>query len=208
MLVRAAAVLALALTGAACERTPTPEEPAAAQATPPDPVSAPATTTARVEPTLTAEGYGSVRIGTTRAQVVEALGEDSQPDAVGGPEPERCDQFRPARAPEGMLVMIEDGRLSRISLIRGSTLKTERGLGVGDAAAAVKATHKAEAVVSPHKYESAPAEYVIVWQGGPRGAAYVSDPAARGVVYEIGGDGRVTAVHAGGPSIQYVEGCS
>lgn len=35
---------------------------------------------------------------------------------MGGPDPEACDQFRPERAPEGMLLMVEDGRLTRISL--------------------------------------------------------------------------------------------
>ena len=208
MLVRAAAILALALTAAACGRSPAPEsDDAAATSTAP----APAVASALPVPArllLTAEGYGPLRIGMTRAQVVEALGEDSEPNAVGGPEPERCDQFRPVRAPQGMLVMIEDGRLTRISLIRGTSLKTDRGFGVGDAAAAVKAAHGAQAVATPHKYENAPSEYVTVWNGGPRGATYVPDPAARGVVYEIGGDGRVMAVHAGGPSIQYVEGCS
>ena len=209
MLVRAAAIAALALAAAACERqgstdagetAATSSASTAAPATSPPPASA--------EPSLTAEGYGPLRIGMTRGEVVEALGEDSEPNAVGGPEPDRCDQFRPLRAPEGMLVMIEGGRLTRISLIRGSPLKTDRGFGVGDAAAAVKAAYGAGAEVTPHKYEGAPAEYVTVWQGGPRGPAYVPDPAARGMVYEIGGDGRVQAVHAGGPSIQYVEGCS
>lgn len=52
------------------------------------------------EPVLTAEGFGPLRIGMTRAQVVEAMGEDSDPEAVGGPDPESCDEFRPARAPE------------------------------------------------------------------------------------------------------------
>jgi hypothetical protein len=210
VLVRAAAVLALALLAGACEREPSAEDRAAAEATSPTPIPAdppPPPAAARAE-VLTAEGYGPLRIGMSRAEVVQALGEDSEPNAVGGPEPEACDQFRPARAPRGLLVMIEGGRLTRISLIRDSALKTDRGFGVGDAASAVKAAYGSDAAVTPHKYEQAPAEYVTVWSGGPRGAAYVPDPAARGVVYEIGGDGRVSAVHAGGPSIQYVEGCS
>jgi hypothetical protein len=36
----------------------------------------------------------------------------------------------------------------------------------------------------------------------------VQDEAARGIVYEIDGAGKVGAIHAGGPSIQYVEGCA
>ena len=30
---------------------------------------------------------------------------------------------------------------------------------------------------------------------------------ARGIVYEVGLEGDVSQIHAGGPSIQYVEGC-
>jgi hypothetical protein len=80
---------------------------------------------------LTAEGFGPLRIGMSRAEVVKALGEDSDPEGVGGPDPESCDMFRPLRAPEGMLVMIEEGRLTSISLIEGSKVATDRGLRLG-----------------------------------------------------------------------------
>ena len=210
MLVRAGALAALALLAAACGREPTTAEPsAAADAPTPTPTESALPPAAAAAPVLTAEGYGPVRVGMTRDEVVRALGEDSDPEAVGGPDPERCDQFRPARAPEGLMVMVEGGRLTRISLLQGSTLKSAHGFGVGDTAAAVKAGVGANAVVTPHKYVEAPAEYVTVWtKGGGKGPEYVSDPQARGVVYEIGREGRVTAVHAGGPSIQYVEGCA
>lgn len=150
---------------------------------------------------LTADGWGPLRIGMTLEEVIAAAGEDANPDAVGGPEPDRCDEFRPSRAPEGMLVMIENGRLTRITLMRDSELKTEEGLGVGDPAAAIRTAYGDGAIETPHKYVPAPAAYITVWRKrGP--------PAeARGIVYEIGAEGLVTHVHAGGPSIQYVEGC-
>jgi len=177
--------------------TPTPTP--AAEATPPPAVDPNA---------LTSTGWGPLRIGMTLAEVTAAAGPDSNPDSVGGPEPEYCDQFRPANAPEGILVMIEEGKLTRISLVELSPLKTGKGLGIGDTAAAVKAAYGAAATVSPHKYQDAPAEYITVWDGGPRAEPYVEDPAARGLVYEIDGTGSVGAIHAGGPSIQYVEGCA
>ncbi|MFN3389433.1 MAG: hypothetical protein ACK40O_10930 [Allosphingosinicella sp.] len=127
---------------------------------------------------------------------------------MGGPEPERCDQFRFADGPPGVMAMVEDGRLTRISLLSGATLDTDRGLGPGDTAEAVRAAYGARARTGPHKYAAAPAAYITVWEKGGGGAEeFVEDPAARGIVYEIGTDGKVTAVHAGGPSIQYVEGC-
>lgn len=150
---------------------------------------------------LTADGWGPLRIGMTRAEVIAAAGEDANPDAVGGPEPERCEQFRPARTPPGTMVMLEGDTLTRITLSPGSPLRTERGFGVGDQATAVAAEYGAAAERTPHKYVGPPAEYLTVWTEAP------PSPGARGIVYEVGEDGRVGHIHAGGPSIRYVEGC-
>lgn len=157
-------------------------------------------------PVLTADGLGELKIGMTRAQVIAAAGPDADPAATGGPEPEQCDQFRPARAPEGVLVMIEDDRLTRISLIRPSTIKTDRGIGLGSTAAEVGTGYKRTAVASPHKYRDAPAEYMTVWarKALPGSQTSATD---RGIVFEVDERGVVDLVHAGGPSIQYVEGC-
>jgi hypothetical protein len=200
-----AAVAAVALL-AACQQ-PQTEAPAPAE---PAPAPAPAPTPPVVQPSatvITSEGWGPLRIGMSRADVVTALGEDANPNAVGGPDPQSCDEFRPARAPESVLVMIENGVLTRISLIRPSDIKSDRGFGVGDTAASVKTAYGAAATAEPHKYEAAPAEYIMAWsRGGSTG--YVQDSNARGLVYEVGGDGNVKAIRAGGPSIQYVEGCA
>ena len=198
------ATAAVAILLAACGQ-PDATEPAAAPETPA------ATTPAAPEPNaLTAGGYGPLLIGMTRAEVVTALGDDSDPNSAGSAEPEFCDQWRPARAPEGVLVMIQDGVLTRISVASPSTLKTDRGFGVGDTAAAIKAAYGPLAVARPHKYSAPPAEDIFVWAtGGPATAgAFVEDAAARGLRYEINGEGKVQIVHVGGPDIQLVEGCS
>ncbi len=194
------AVLMLAACGAPESEPSTaapPERPAEPSA-PATPVDANA---------VTARGWGPLRIGMTRAEVEAALGPDANPDAVGGPDPESCDMFRPERAPQGLMVMIENGVLTSLWLSRDATLKTDRGFGVGDEAEAIKAAYGTAATASPHKYSEAPAEYITAWSSGG-GADYVQDPAARGVSYHIGNDGRVQHVAAGGPSIQYVEGCA
>lgn len=161
------------------------------------------------EPVLTAEGFGPLRIGMTRAEVVKALGDDDDPEAVGGPDPASCDEFRPARAPRDMLVMIEEGRLTRISLIDGSRVKTDRGLGLGATAAAVRAAYAAALQAEPHKYEEAPAEYLSAWAKDPPKDEKSPAPAtARGIVFEVGAKGVVQAIGGGGPSILYVEGCA
>ncbi|HYC51244.1 MAG TPA: hypothetical protein VEB19_09080, partial [Gemmatimonadaceae bacterium] len=135
--------------------------------------------------------------------VVAAAGEDANPNAVGGADPESCDQFRPVRAPQGLLVMVERDTLTRISLSRNPGVATDARLHVGDSAAAVLRHYGSRAVESPHKYQDAPARYITIWTRGRPPAS-----SARGIVYEIGGDNRVMHIHAGGPSIQYVEGCS
>jgi hypothetical protein len=200
-LVASLAVLSLAACGAP------PAEPEA-PAQPPEPASAPAAPTEPGTPVsaadkLTAQGYGPLRIGMTRAEVEAALGPDANPEAVGGPEPESCDMFRPARAPEGLLVMIIDGVLGSVWVSRNAAVETDRALNVGDAAAEVKRVYGAAAEVMPHKYADAPSEYITVWSTTDHQSA-----AARGLKYEIGPDGRVQSIAGGGPSTQYVEGCA
>lgn len=150
---------------------------------------------------LTPDGWGPLRIGMTRAEVVAAAGEDAGPAAVGGPEREVCDEFRPSRAPAGLLVMVEDGILTRISVSRNPGISTPEGLRVGDASSSVLEAYGSRVDVLPHKYWDAPAKYITVWRSTP------SSGERRGIRYEIGPDDRVVRIHAGGPSIEYVEGC-
>ncbi len=182
------------------------------QATPPAPTEAPApiTTPAPVDANaITSEGWNTLRVGMTRAEVTAAVGATATPNAVGGPDPASCDLFNPANAPEGMLVMIQRDVLTSIILRNNTTLRTDRGFGVGSSAAEIKTAYGASAVSEPHKYVEG-AEYVTIWSvGGPTATApFVEDPNARGIRYETNAQGIVTAIHAGGPSIQNVEGCS
>ncbi|HVK81471.1 MAG TPA: hypothetical protein VM915_12750 [Verrucomicrobiae bacterium] len=180
------------------------------QATPPAPVEPPAAEAPAVEPNaITSEGWNTLRVGMTRAEVTAAVGATATPGAVGGPDPAACDLFHPANAPEGMLVMIQQDALTSIILRNNSVLRTDRGFGVGSTAAEIKTAYGASAVSEPHKYVEG-AEYITIWSvGGPTAAApFVEDVNARGIRYETNAQGVVTAVHAGGPSIQNVEGCS
>jgi hypothetical protein len=199
-------VAALAVLGMAACSPPADKEKA--PATPPA-AAVPVEPTVAADPNiLTSAGLGALRIGMTKAEVEAAAGPDSQPDAVGGPDPEACDMFHPARSPEGVMVMLEKGVLTSIWLKRASPLKTADGFGLGDAVADLRAKYGARAAFTPHKYVDAPAGYLTTWAGVEQPSeTYVQDPAARGLVYEIGQDGKVASIAAGGPSIQYVEGC-
>lgn len=150
---------------------------------------------------LTPDGWGPLRIGMSREEVVATAGEDANPDAVGGVNPEQCDEFRPIRAPDGMIAMLERNRLTRLTLVAGSQVSTEAGFSPGDRAADIRRAYGDDATATPHKYMDPPAEYITVWRDPPP----AEDP--RGIVYEIGLDGLVSHIHAGGASIQYVEGC-
>lgn len=193
-----AAVLVLAGCGAP---PPEPADAPAEPAGPASPVEPGAPVSAAMK--LTAQGYGPLRIGMTVAEIEAAMGADADPEAVGGPDPASCDMFRPARAPEGLLVMIENGVLTSVWVSRNASVETDRALNVGDPAAEVKRVYGAAAVVEPHKYQPAPAEYITVWTTPDR-----QGPNARGLTYEIGADGRVESIAGGGPSILYVEGCA
>ena len=190
-------------TDAATEQVAAPVERPPAAST-----ESPAPTPDRAAPPLTAEGWGPLKIGMTLAQIVAAAGPDSDPDAVGGADPAACDQFRPARAPTGMLVMVEEGRLTRVSLIQGSAVETDRSIGIGDGRDEVVKAYGDAAAASAHEYSDKPAGYLDVWMGAAGRDRAAPDPSARGIRYEIDGENAVSAIHAGGPSILYVEGCS
>ena len=150
---------------------------------------------------ITHDGWGPLRIGMSTAEVVSAAGEDANPAAVGGPDPEKCDEFRPAHAPAGILVMVENGILTRISVSRNSTIKTREGFAVGDSASRILEHYGARARVDPHQYWADPAKYITVWREAP------SETDRRGIRYEIDADGKVVHIRAGARSIEYVEGC-
>jgi hypothetical protein len=84
---------------------------------------------------LSAQGWGPLRIGMSRDDVASAVGA-SAPGGVDA-DPEACTEFHPARAPEGVWVMLEDGVLTRITLLAPATIQTAHGLGVGASAEAV-----------------------------------------------------------------------
>ena len=204
---RLLASLAFALSLAACYAEPPPPAKGSAD-------EAPAATPPPVDANvITSEGWGPLRTGMTHDDVVTAMGPDANPNAVGGPDPDATSSIQRAR--RGMFAMIQRGVLTRITLQDNTTLKTDRGFGIGDSATAIKTAYGASAHVEPHHYLGLPAEYITVWTntGGaaPNEHGWIPEdaaPNARGIRYETDVEGRVTSIHAGGPSIQYVEGCS
>jgi hypothetical protein len=93
--------------------------------------------------------------------------------------------------------MAEDGRVTRVSFFGRAQARTPEGAGVGSTDAEVRAAYPG-AIEEPAKYAPPPAHDLVVW----------TTPQQAGYRFEIGQDGRVAIMHAGGPSILYVEDCA
>jgi hypothetical protein len=152
------------------------------------------TATAGEDWVLTPNGAGPLRIGMSLSQVSDALKQpleidESDPDAAA------CSEI----ALPGMdhaWAMFEDGRLARISIDNGSSLRTERDIGIGDTEADVKAAYKS-LDIKPRDYVGLPAKDITWW----------SQPGRRGIRFQTDESGHIDTIHAGGPSIEYMEGC-
>ncbi|MBB4660327.1 hypothetical protein [Parvularcula dongshanensis] len=153
---------------------------------------------------LTPGGFGPLTIGMPATEVALAVG--GPPGTMRRDVSASCEAYHPEGLPEGMSVMIENQRLTRITLTAPSAVETEDGFKVGDDGDAVEAALP-DAAVTPHKYEAAPSRYVTIWASGDTEAPYVTDEDGRGIRYVVDGSGKVAAIDAGGPSIQLVEGC-
>lgn len=142
---------------------------------------------------LTPNGLGPVRIGMTRAQVTRLVGARLEGETLTP----GCVETQAVRGWTGIGFMFEAGRLTRISVGDGARVVTPRGIGVGGGEDAVRRAYGSTLAVEPHKYDDAPARYLTYW----------TVPRRRGVRFETDAHRRVVTIHAGGPSIEYVEGC-
>ncbi len=162
--------------------------PTSAAATP-----APSATATAADPKiLSLEGLGALRIGEAVPQGSGWASRGAQEDPSGS-----CATITSPDYP-GVYAITENGIVRRITLGEGSDVKLAEGIGVGASAADVKGWFGGFRE-EPHKYVE--------------GGKYLTAPnAARGesaLRFEIGADGKVTAIHVGTmPQLGYVEGCA
>jgi hypothetical protein len=146
--------------------------------------------------TVTATGYGPLRIGMTVANAAAAL-HSPAPQTAGLDT--ACAYVRIANAPAGMRIMVTGGTVARID-VDSATIATGRGARVGDTEAQVRAMYGSRVSVQPHKYLPA-GHYLIVAPVPPTDSAFR-------LVFETDGS-RVTSYHAGRmPEVRWVEGCA
>ena len=144
---------------------------------------------------LTPDGWGGLRIGMREADAAKLLHLEVPPDdEVNSFE---CREIPlPAGGPEAS-VMTRAGRVARISLYGPSTLKTDRGFGVGSHEADIRRAYGPALKIEPHHYDGPAAHYLTAWNAARK----------RGVRYETNTEGVVTTVHVGDDAIQLVESC-
>ncbi|MBD2092716.1 hypothetical protein H6F67_22965 [Microcoleus sp. FACHB-1515] len=175
--------------------TPAPERPAPAPERPaaeptPEPLS-------RRSP-VTIDGIGPVRVGMTVAQAEAAAGIPIR--SAGDSGNESCSYFEP-QGIDGLSFMVTEGRISRVDVIRGSSIATLSGAGIGNTEAEIEAIYPGQIEVSPHEY--VPGGHYLMFV--PNDAA---DRNYR-LVFETDENGVVTQFRSGKLSeVTWVEGCA
>ncbi len=108
-----------------------------------------------------------------------------------------CTYVRIAGAPEGLLFMINEGRVARAD-VQGGAILTAEGAGIGTSEQRIRTLYP-NATVRPHKYVAG--NYLIVVPHAPADTT-------RRLLFETEA-GRVTRFRGGLlPEVQWVEGCS
>ena len=126
-----------------------------------------------------------------------ALGLGARPQAVANDDGCHETPFHTADG-DTLYAMFEEHHLSRITANKDAEhTRTAQNVGVGSTDSEVRTAYPG-VIEEPAKYEAAPAHDLIVWTA----------PNKSGFRFEVGADGRVAAIHAGGPSILYAEGCA
>ena len=143
--------------------------------------------------TVSAAGYGPIRVGWTVAELNAALNENVRPAYKASDE---CDYIHPARLPVRVNLMVVKDTVVRVDVDTTGVL-TEKGAGVGDSEERISELY-GQVTVQFHKYRP----------GGRN--LIVTDPADSmlRIIFETD-SGRVVRYRAGRrPPVDYVEGCS
>jgi hypothetical protein len=146
--------------------------------------------------TVTATGYGPLRIGMTAANAATAIGAPI-PNMAGLDT--ACAYLPVKTAPAGMRIMITGGTVARIE-VDSSEVTTGLGARVGDTEARVHELYGSRVSVQPHKYLPN-GHYLIVAPVPPTDSSFR-------LIFETDGS-HITRYRAGRlPQVEWVEGCA
>jgi hypothetical protein len=147
--------------------------------------------------TLTPSGWGPAHIGMNRAQLSKALHVGLEGDAFDN-EGSCIELYAADNALPGLIFMLIDGKLARITVTEPGKVVTPRGIGIGSSADDVRKAYGSDLKAETHHYDGEPAEYLTYWL----------KPEKSGVRFETDTSRRVQTIHAGNDAIQYIEGCA
>jgi hypothetical protein len=148
---------------------------------------------------VTVNGIGPVRVGMTVSEATKAAGTklvslNGAPISNSG-----CFYVKPQGAPRGVEMMLQDGRIARVDIVKNSSITTVSGAKIGNTEAQIKSLYPGQIQVTPHKYV----------QGGHYLTFIPKDRADKNyrIVFETDGK-RVTEFRSGKlPQVEYVERC-
>ena len=165
--------------------TPLPVPPATVDT--PRPLPPPSTSW-----TVTQNGIGPLRAGMTVAQANSAIGGGfAAPKGYSG----GCGYAILTKAPSGLAVMLQDGKIARVE-VRSGGIATAAGARIGDSESRIKSLYAGRLTSTPHKYVSG-GHYLTVTPSG----------SANRIVFETDGS-KVTEYRSGAtPAVEQVERC-
>jgi len=142
---------------------------------------------------VTESGIGPIRAGMTVAEAAKAMGGGFAAPRGGS---SGCGYAVMPKAPPGLAVMIEKGKVARVEVRRGS-IPTAAGAKIGDTEAKINSLYAGRVVTTPHKY-TPDGHYITVTP---------TDKSANRIVFET--DGKVVTEYRSGalPAVEYVERC-
>lgn len=150
-------------------------------------------------PALTAEGYGDMAIGMPIAEARRVSGQALDAAALDEETPGACNEqeyFLPNG--ERLYLMFEGDVITRITAGSESpSTRTAQNVGVGSTDAEVRTAYQNVIEEGAH-YSPPPAHNLLIW----------TVPDQSGFLFEVNEQGIISSVHAGGPSIRYMEGCA
>ena len=147
-------------------------------------------------------GVGQIRVGMTVAEASQAAGTRLVSLAGGAVDTNSsCFYVKPQGGPKDLEIMLNNGRVARVDVVRNSSLTTVKGAGIGNTEARIKSLYPGQIQVTPHKY---------TFQTGGHYLTFIpKDSADKNyrIVFETDGK-RVTQFRAGRlPEVEYVERC-
>lgn len=160
---------------------------------------------------ISPDGVRGVRIGMTEAEALAALNRDIDADAFARwitfgdnlDDPQSCRGLGMRSDGEGeygaLTFMVEGGRVTRYSILAqdpaAGAYVTDRGVTATAAEANIRRAYP-DATATAADYAGRPMRVFTTWTTpGERGLAFVVE------------EGRLWEIHAGGPSIQRIQGC-